>query len=570
MAELDLRPVVDAYYVLSPMGLTARTMNVGAIMTNSPVIDTKTRVVTVTNVQGLIDLGFSTDSLEYKAAQIYFGASSRPSKLAIIRVIMDNLSGYPTELKWSGQLSTGDVITVDTQSETFQVATATTVSYIGALGAGNTVKVDEILYTVVAEHSEEANNYTVTELVGVLSSTYDGDFLELSEGQVSLIFRNVSAGASEPDHTVVVEAGTGSPVSSVVTAEGLAGNAATVVSWLTSTMGADAAGTTITPDGNGTIIFKNKENGKLEPERSLEVKDSSGDTVGQITLKYGEPDALIEPIATSLADARAKNSEWYSFTHLTNRGYEDLKAMADFAESASPSSFAFIWSADPEILSEDENTFNTMSQAKYRHTNGTWHTNYSAAVGAMGYAMGQMRKTANSSFTLALKTFPSALPSDLTAAEVTKVEGYNANVYINRGGYNMYEKGTQFSGDYSDEIIQLDNLVSEVSTSVANLLTARPKIPQTEAGMTTIKDVIGSVLATYVTQGLVAPGTWNGPSILDLNPGQFLSNGFLVMSEPIASQTTADREARKAPTIYAVIKLAGAIHSVVVEVDVNR
>lgn len=569
MAELDLRPVVDAYYVLSPMGLTARTMNVGAILSNSTLIDTKTRVVTVTNVQGLIDLGFSTDSLEYKAAQVYFGASSRPSKLAIIRVIMDNLSGYPTELKWSGQLSTGDVIKVDTESQTFQLATATTVSYIGTLTAGNTVTVDETVYTIVDEASETPNEFTVQGLVGELSSEYQGEFQELSPGQVSLIFRNTSAGANPPDHTITVAAGTGSAVEATVTAEGLAGNSTTIVSWLSTTMGADPATTTITPDGNGTIIFKNKENGKLEPERSLEVTNTDGN-VGQITVKYGEPDALLEPIGTSLADARAKNSEWYSFTHLTNRGYEDLKAMADFAESANPVSFAFIWSADPEILTEEENTFATMYEAKYRHTAGIWHQDYTAAVGAMGYAMGQMKKTANSSFTLAMKTFPTVLTADLTASEVTKLEGYKANVYINRGGYNMYELGTQFSGDYSDEIIQLDNLVSEVSTSVANLITSRPKIPQTEAGMTTIKDVISSVLSTYVTQGLIAPGTWNGPSILDLQPGQFLSNGYLVLSEPIASQTTADRNARKAPPIYAIVKLAGAIHSVIIEVNVDR
>lgn len=569
MAELDLRPVVDAYYVLSPMGLTARTMNVGAILSNSTLIDTKTRVVTVTNVQGLIDLGFTTDSLEYKAAQVYFGASSRPSKLAIIRVIMDNLSGFPTELKWSGQLSTDGVVKVDTESKTFQVATATTVSYIGELSAGNTVTVDETTYTIVNEASETLNEFTVQGLADELSNKYYGEFQELSPGEVSFIFRNTSAGANPPDHTVTVAAGTGSPVESTVTAEGIAGNSTEVVTWLTATMGADSANTTITPDGNGTIVFKNKDNGKLEPERSLKVTNTEGN-VGQITVKYGEPDALLEPIGTSLADARAKNAEWYSFTHLTNRGYEDLKAMADFAESADPVSFAFIWSADPEILTEDENTFATMYEAKYRHTAGIWHQDYTAAVGAMGYAMGQMKKTANSSFTLAMKTFPTVLTADLTASEVTKLEGYKANVYINRGGYNMYELGTQFSGDYSDEIIQLDNLVSEVSTSVANLITSRPKIPQTEAGMTTIKDVISSVLGTYVTQGLIAPGTWNGSSILELQPGQFLSNGYLVLSEPIASQTTADRNARKAPPIYAIVKLAGAIHSVIIEVNVDR
>lgn len=567
MAELDLRPVVDAYYVLSPMGLVARTMNVGAILSNSTVISTDKRIEVVTNTKEVLDLGFTTDSLEYKAAQVYFGASSRPSKLAIIRVILDALSGYPTQLTWEGILNTGDVIKVDEADITFQAATSTTVSYSGPISQGNTVTVGETVYTIVDTTTGQDGEYTVSELVDVLANVYYGEFIATTESTVSLIFRNTSAGYAEPTNTVSVDAGTGSAVGSTVITYGVNSNNETVVTWLIQNGAANSS--TIGIDGAGTITFINEAEGKLEPEKSLSVTRGAA-SVGAIDITYGAADVFAEPIVTALADARAKNAEWYSFTHLTNRGYQDLKDMADFAESAQPVSLAFVWSADPEIRTEDSNTFKSLRDAGYRHTNATWHPDYAAAVGAMGYAMGQMKKTANSSFTLALKTFPSATPSDLKSSEVTKIEGYNANVYINRGGYNMYEKGTQLSGDYTDEIIQLDNLVSEVSTAVANLLTSRPKIPQTEAGMTTIKDVIGNILVTYVTQGLIAPGVWNGPAIMELQPGQYLSNGFLVLSEPIDTQPISDRAARKAPPIYAIIKLAGAIHSVIIEVDVDR
>lgn len=568
MAELDLRPVVDAYYVLSPMGLVARTMNVGAILSNSTMISTTKRVEVVSNINEVLDLGFTTDSLEYKAAQVYFGASSRPSKLAIIRVVLDDLSGYPTLLTWSGSLQTGDMISVDENGMAFQGATATTVSYVGSLRNGNIVTVGDTVFNIVAESSEVEGEYTTSELVDALANSYYGEFLVLAENTVSLIFRNTSTGPELPTDTVTVAQGTGAPVTSVVIAEGVNSNAADLVAWLKNDQGASAS-TSITSEGVGSITFANAEEGHLDPEKTLTVTRSGVD-VGTINIIYGASDSFAEPIGTALADARRKNAEWYSVCHLTNRSYNDLKAIADFAESASPSSMAFIWSADPDILTEDENAFNTLKQGKYRHTNATWHPDYAAAVGAMGYAMGQMKKTANSSFTLAMKTFPSAIPSDLTSSQVTKVESYNANVYINRGGYNMYEKGTQLSGDFTDEIIQLDNLVSEISTAVANLLTSRPKIPQTEPGMSTIKDVIGSILVTYTTQGLIAPGVWNGPAILELQPGQYLSNGFLVLSEPIDTQPVSDRAARKAPPIYAIIKLAGAIHSVIIEVDVDR
>jgi len=568
MADLDIRSVVDAYYVLSPRGLSARTMNVGAILSNSTVISTDTRVVVVNSAKALLDLGYTTDSLEYKAAQVYFGASSRPAKLAVIRVVLDNLSGYPTLMTWTGTLSSGNTITVNNESRTFQGSTATTVTYTGALGGGNILTVGETVYNIVNDSTGEPGQYTLAELVDALANSYYGEFQVLGINSVSLIFRNTSTGPLEPLYDINVSQGTGAPINAPVTTLGVDSNADDIVTWLKTTFNAGAA-TTLSASGTGTFIFANSQEGHLDPEKTLVVSDGVS-SVGEINIVYGASDVFAEPIATALADARSKNAEWYSFTHLTNRSYQDLKDMADFTESAQLPSLAFLWSADPDILSEEENTFQALHEASYRRANATWHEDYTAAVGAMGYAMGQMRKTANSSFTLALKSFAGVSPSNLTESQVTKIEGYNANVYINRAGYSMYEKGTQLSGDYSDEIIQLDNLVSEVSTSVTNLLRARPKIAQTEKGMTTVKDVVGNILATYVTQGFIAPGIWNGPTVLALEPGQFLPNGFLVLSEPIATQPIADREARKAPPIYAAIKLAGAIQSVVIEVDVDR
>lgn len=55
------------------------------------------------------------------------------------------------------------------------------------------------------------------------------------------------------------------------------------------------------------------------------------------------------------------------------------------------------------------------------------------------------------------------------------------------------------------------------------------------------------------------------PFLCDTLPG-----GYLIQSEPIDSQSQADRDARKAPPIYVSLKLAGAIHHVTISVDVNR
>jgi hypothetical protein len=108
-----------------------------------------------------------------------------------------------------------------------------------------------------------------------------------------------------------------------------------------------------------------------------------------------------------------------------------------------------------------------------------------------------------------------------------------------------------------------------------DLLYGNPKIPQTDAGITQIINVINQACDKYVKIGFVAPGTWNGSAILNddgkgLATGDTLTKGYLVLSESLSDQSQADRDARKAPPIYVAVKLAGAVEFVTIQVDVNR
>ena len=83
-------------------------------------------------------------------------------------------------------------------------------------------------------------------------------------------------------------------------------------------------------------------------------------------------------------------------------------------------------------------------------------------------------------------------------------------------------------------------------------------------------NVINVACNKYVNTGFIAPGKWNGGEVLNLENGDYLASGYLVQSEPIDSQSQADRDARKAPPIYVCVKLAGAIEFVTIDVYVNR
>ena len=202
-----------------------------------------------------------------------------------------------------------------------------------------------------------------------------------------------------------------------------------------------------------------------------------------------------------------------------------------------------------------------------------------AVVGAMGYAMGSNTGTANSSFALADKVITGVTPEPLTEAQaaifvgVDGVGGDNVNfVATYNNTYTVFENGTMANGMWFDEVLGLDQLVSQIATAVMNLKTGSQKIPYTEGGMTLLRNGIKVPLDNSVTTGFLAPGTWDGPPLTigatTLNTGDTLSEGYLVLSATIASQSSANKGARISPPIYVIPCLAGAIQGIVIAVQV--
>ena len=78
------------------------------------------------------------------------------------------------------------------------------------------------------------------------------------------------------------------------------------------------------------------------------------------------------------------------------------------------------------------------------------------------------------------------------------------------------------------------------------------------------------MLNQAVTNGLCAPGVWKSDSFGDLQTGDYLPAGYYVYATDIDDQDQSDREARKCPPFQCAVKLAGAIHSVDITLNINR
>ncbi|MBJ9897408.1 DUF3383 domain-containing protein [Burkholderia cenocepacia] len=178
----------------------------------------------------------------------------------------------------------------------------------------------------------------------------------------------------------------------------------------------------------------------------------------------------------------------------------------------------------------------------------------------------------NTTITLMFKQEPSVAAEQLTSTQANTLQAKNCNVFVSYSNdTSIIQYGVTPSGLFADSVYNAIWFRNRIETDVYNLLYQSPtKIPQTDGGNAQIAAKISSSCEAAVNNGYLAPGVWNSAGFGALNQGDTLAQGYYVYAPPIATQSQADREARKSVTFQVAAKEAGAIHSVDILVNVNR
>lgn len=305
--------------------------------------------------------------------------------------------------------------------------------------------------------------------------------------------------------------------------------------------------------------------------KAAEIYFSQSSNPGKVAIGYWN--SASETLAEAISYCRTYNREWWACVPLGKTSEngstvpptsEEIEEAALTVEGSVPDSVMIFTSTDLTLLT-------SLKNKSYRRTMSIYSDDTNKAVAITGYAMGANTRLANSAFTLKFKKLVGVTADPLSEAQVSDAAAVNANVYVNRGAtYDMFEQGTMADGTWFDEILNLDMLSNYIQLSVMDILSKTTKIPQTEAGVATIINAFIPDLKEAVKIGFLAPGIWTAPGFMNLNQGDAIEEGYLIMSEAVADQTVADREARMCPPIYVALKLAGAMHSVVIQLNVNR
>jgi hypothetical protein len=197
-------------------------------------------------------------------------------------------------------------------------------------------------------------------------------------------------------------------------------------------------------------------------------------------------------------------------------------------------------------------------------------TNPYAVVSMLSRILTTNWQAQNSTITLMYKQEPGITAEQLSEAQAAVLDSKNCNVFA---AYNndtaIIQTGITPSGQFIDTVVGVDWLRGAIQTNVYNLLYGANKIPQSDPGMHQIATQIEAACQQGVFNGLLAPGVWNAGGFGQLVQGDYLSKGYYVYAPPIGQQSQSDRTARISVPFKVAAKLAGAVHTVDVLVDVN-
>jgi hypothetical protein len=608
LQSLPVSRLINVEVVLTPLAAQAQNLNALLVLGSSNVIDVVERIRTYLTLDEVV-ADFGTSSVEYLAALLWFEQSPQPQQLRIGRWAKTATKGRLTGgvlsaaqqaiAVWNAVITPAFTVFVD--SVPLAIAPASFAAASNLNGIATLIQTALALSAVGATVVWDANNQEfVVEsgTIGALSSvgfflppTAVGNFGftanpanndQITLNGTAITFKDAPGGGTD----VQRGADATTTLASLLTMMAASVDAQLVKFKPSVVMTGLNAGklyllaATAGAGGNALTIVKNV-GANITVSGATLAGGSGTDISGMAGLSQafsGAYRANGVALETALAAATVFDTlfgqTWYAL-HIPEAVDNDHLEVAAFIEGCNNKHLYGVGSTEAGILSAVGITdiAYLLSQLKYNRavvqyssSNGNCIDSFLARAITVDY-------NGNSTvLTMMYKQEPGIVSESLTETQVDALEAKNCNVTVKYNNNTaIVEQGKVSSGAFVDEITGTDWLAVTIMTALYNLLYTTPtKIPQTDPGTNLLVNTIESICAQGVINGLLAPGVWNSAGFGTLKQGDFMPKGFYVYAPRVATQFQADREARKSVPIQVAAKLAGAIHTVDVTINVNR
>ncbi|UVS87066.1 DUF3383 family protein [Burkholderia glumae] len=599
---LPVARLISVAVTLTALAAQGANLNTALLLGASPVIDTGERMRSYAQITDVAN-DFGTTAPEYLAAQLYFNQSPQPASLLIGRWAKTATSGVLN----GGVLSTSQQAIAQWQAITngaFNITIDGTVRNVSALnfsGASNLNGVASIVQAALASYATvvwNGSKFLVTSKSSGTGAAASGTITltanPAANDTVTINGTAVTFVAAAPSGSQVLIGGSAAATAANLQAFLAASADANLSQCSYSTTGAVTTVTAIALGNAGNAITL--------------AKSSSAVTLSGATLSGG-----VAASTVSYATSPGTGTDVSAMLGLTSSSAsapvagiaaETPAACAALFLDQFSNKFLGMAFADSTVGDSDHIAVAQLIEADQAHLYGVTTQNAQALAPtvtsdlasqlkalALKYTMIQYSSTSpyavvsalgrlltvdfngnSTTLTLMFKQEPGIVAEALTSTQADTLQAKNCNVYV---GYDnntsILQYGVTPSGIFVDSVYNALWFRNDIQTAVYNLLYTSPtKIPQTDAGNAQIAATISSVCDQAVTNGYLAPGVWNSAGFGAIVQGQTLSKGYYIYTPPIASQSQADREARKSVVFQIAAKEAGAIHSADIAVTVNR
>lgn len=216
----------------------------------------------------------------------------------------------------------------------------------------------------------------------------------------------------------------------------------------------------------------------------------------------------------------------------------------------------FVASASESIgvASDETSVAATLHAKNYRRTSLTFSPGSADKGIEAAWVGGQIPLTPGSN-NWAYKTLKGIAADALSSGQIAacigspvdETFGNGANVYVSQSGRGVTLTGQTSSLDFVDNIVGEDWLYFNLQADLLSVLASQRKVPLTNKGVGLLEATVTGVLLRGIDNGLIDPVA-----------------GYSVSAADVSTLSSADRAARRSPTINFQCTLQGAVNAVVV------
>jgi hypothetical protein len=428
-------------------------------------------------------------------------------------------------LTLSGNVSNNDTVTLGDEVYTFKTALTPAANEV-LIGGSASASIDNLIEAIndgfVTGSTTVGTGTDANEKVSAFAGSGDTMLVRAKAGYTSSTLASTETGANTSFGAATLSADT----------------VATIIDWYVALIGASALEVTET-DGTTKLDIDGTDAGDLF---FFTLSDD-------LTFVDNTPDP---GIATDLAAVNLYDNDWYCLLIDSNSAAE-IAAAAAWVQSNTK---IFVCQTMDSTVASTTNAADTSSiadtleDASYDRTMMFYHKTGGEYVAAA--MAGRALPETPGSITWAYKQLSSVSSQDLTTNEMSNLEDKNVNFLSTLAGVAITRYGTSMEGEYMDVMRGTDHLAARIQERVYTLLVNSDKLSYTDKGIQAVRGEILAQLQVGVSNGFLASDpepTCTVPRAVDVS--------------------AADKAARTLNDVTFRATLAGAIHRVAIEGELN-